>query len=140
MCPRSPTAVLPRSSAPEMSSSFLSACASRQVDSAGPSALDQHNALVERLHERATALATVGLAMIELEQRQWTELEHAAVDDENEDMSDDEEAAEQVNFHTNFTDSEFCTRVENYSNTWDEWQPSDPAQILIKRSIDNINI
>ena len=60
-------------------------------------------------------------------------------DDENEDMSDDEEAEEQVNFHTNLTDSEFCTRVENYSNTWDQWQPSDPAQILIKRSIDNIN-
>tara|TARA_Y100000741_G_scaffold336761_1_gene295601 strand:+ start:79 stop:603 length:525 start_codon:yes stop_codon:yes gene_type:complete len=66
--------------------------------------------------------------------------ESVGEDDENEDMSDDENAETEVDFHMNIPDSDFCTIIERYSDTWDQWQPSDPAQALIKRSIDHISI
>ena len=78
------------------------------------------------------------------EEMEEGEEENEEEEDEDIDMATDPDFEADVEkareFHSSITDCDFCTKMDHYASTWDEWKPSDPAQVLIKRSIDAIAV
>lgn len=62
-------------------------------------------------------------------------------DSSSNETSDDNDASATIDVqdrHVSEDDVAFCAALERHASEWSEWNPTDPAQALVKRSIDAI--
>ena len=113
---------------------FAKACARTQI-----TATDTRLALKFEAHEffLRPDLETQFASALQEEQQHTYETSESESDGAEE-MATDEQEEFHTNFHGPPSERGFYEKAMRYDAEWEEWQPDDQVQQLIKRAVDNI--